>query len=290
MSLQSDIAELKAAENKNAPTYGDGSLGVAQKGALNAAPYTTPSGAIAVPANPYSRIAGPEGVAYGFQGGHAHDGNEVLKMRSDAQTARNVARVNMAYGYLPSMRGNNVFAAAEGSNALIHGEIEHTAGLARDAGAATNVAGAEAGARDASFQSANTDTVGSSVALKNKQRVLGTFLGGRAGVAQATGAMRTTATNAIEQERLGTIDNVRGQSGINLGERIADLSTIRQFGEAQHQVVPQAIGQGIGDLGQLYTTQVLYDQMNRSSPTTKLPSLSGGTTKASGGYTTPRAN
>lgn len=282
MSIATDAGQLREANAASRATY-DPRLGVAQSGST---PYATPSGQVAVPANGFSRIAGPEGVAYGFQGGHARNASEVLKMRNDARTSRNVARVNMAYGHLPSMRDNNVYATALGNNALIHGEIEHSAGLTRDATSAANVGDSEANARAASFRASESGTAGSSTDIKNRRRVLGSFLGGRATTAAATGGLRRSATNAIEQERLGTIDNVKGKSGINLGERIADLSTIRQLGEAQKQVIPSAIGQGIGDMGQLYANSMLYGQVNRGLPSNaSLPSLSGGTTKASGGFT-----
>ncbi len=229
-----------------------------------------------------SRKAGEEGMAYGYKpGSHTMEsGSAWAVAQQGAKEARNAGRVNMAYGYLPAMRDSNPYSIALNNNALIRGEIDHTAGLARDASATSNTASAEANAREASMRAAASGTVGSSMDVSNKQRVLGSYLAGRGATASATAGARMGATQGIERERLGALAAVKGRSSIDLGARVADLSTIRQLGEAQQQVVPGAIGGAISGLGDMYANNMLYATYARGGT---LPSL-GGSSKSTGGF------
>lgn len=235
-------------------------------------------------------MAGEEGLAYGYKPAAQvrKNGEMWAAAKQGAQEARNEGRVNMAYGYLPAMRNSNPYSIALNNNALITGEIGHTAGLARDAAAESNTANAEVGAREAAMNAAQMGTVGSSMNRSAKQNVLGSFLAGRGATAAAAQGSRLAAAQGLEQERLGAIQAVRGRGAINLGQRVADISGIRQLGQAQQQVVPGAIGGAISGLGDTYANNALYatyarGQAGGSNGGGGMPSLSGGS-NPSGGF------
>jgi hypothetical protein len=234
-----------------------------------------------------SKMGGEEAFAYGYKPEGNVKANSAVwaAAQQQAKTKRNEARVNMAYGYLPSMRNTNPYSIALNNNALIHGEVEHTTDLVRDASAADNTASAEANARAAAMRASASGTVGSSMDRSNKQRVLGSFLAGRGATASNAMGARVGATQGLERERLGALAAVKGRGSIDLGQRVADLSTIRQLGEAQGQVIPGAIGGAISGLGDMYANNQLYATYARGAGSSgSMPSLSGGSSRTTGGF------
>lgn len=202
---------------------------------------------------------------------------------------RSQANINSAYGYLPAM---SQFTDAQSAGALtnranINNAIEQNVGLTRNSASATNIAGAEGAARQASFRAAGTGLTGSSVDTASKRRVLGGYLQGRAGVAQSAMGARMTGRNALEQQRLGLLGGLNQNTPTDYAGHAANLDLVGQLGQAQRQVYPQAIGQGIGELGNALSTGILYqNQGMQGLRSFGLPTLSGGTKKSSGGLAT----
>lgn len=234
-------------------------------------------------------IGGEEAAAYGYKPGTNVRENRarLLAETNEAKLQHQIGQANIAYGYLPTMsaaRGGNVFNKALANKTVINGAIENNVGLARDASAASNTSSAEEAARQASINAAGTGMTGSSTDLSAKRRLLGAYLGGRAQTASIAGAARMAGTSAMEGERLGVIDRLKGRQSNSFDEQVANMDVLGSLREARRNILPDAIGQGIETAGANYRTGMLYNQMNTGGGA-RLPSLSGGTRRASGGFT-----
>lgn len=209
---------------------------------------------------------------------------KLLISNMNNRVQRTKANINLGYGIAPPIAAKADLDTAHRNQALIDNSVERNTGLVRDSAAANNIAGAEGAAREASFSAASSGLGGSSPALSAKRRVLGGYLQGRAGVASSAMGMRVQGRNALEQERLGLLGKVNGQTETDYAGHIANLDLVSNLRQASQQVVPNTVGQGIGDLGSILSSGILYRAQGMQGLNSfALPSLSGGRQKPTGG-------
>ncbi len=236
-------------------------------------------------------VLGAEYVHHGQRSAHkAASAQRIQEQNQQKQLndrmLRSQANINSAYGYLPEMSKftDAQTAGALANRAKIDTEVERSVGLTRDAGSAANIANSEASARMGAFRAAGSGLTGGSVDKANKRRTLGGYLQGRANVAQSAMGMRQAGRGALEQQRLGLLGGLDKNTQTDYAGHAANLGLIHSLGQAQKQVYPQMIGQAIGDAGGVVGTGVLYQNQGMQGLNAfKLPTLSGGTKKTSGG-------
>lgn len=220
--------------------------------------------------------------------------------RTEARLAATRANVNLAFGELPTLdqfggdssrllaaQRSDAFGRALDNRAKIDGAIENNTALARDAAGAMNVAGAQAGALAVRRRAAATGMTGGSTDLAGRKRVLGGYLTGRGNVAGAALSARTAGRNALEGERNALLGRVNRNTATDVDASVDRMNLVNQIGQAYRGIVPQAIGQEIGKAGTTVANSKLYHEQGMMGyEAFKLPSLSTGTRKTSGGLAT----
>jgi hypothetical protein len=125
---------------------------------------------------------------------------------------------------------------------------------------------------------------GGSVDKAGRKRVLGGYLAGRGNVAGAALGARMAGRNAVEGERNALLARVNRDTATDVDASVGRMNLVNQIGQAYRGIVPQAIGQVIGDAGTTVANSKLYHEQGMMGyEAFKLPSLSGGTRKTSGG-------
>lgn len=200
------------------------------------------------------------GGAQGFLGGSNKKKAAKALARQQAaikaeQTRRdtNVGTVRDLYGVLPaSGEKYRTMGATLQNRGLISGNIEDQASAVRAAGQTglADSAQSAAAARRASVGSRGL--LGSSLDAASKQQLLGSYLGGKAGIVGAAEDVRTSGWNAIDSERLG-LESVMRQ-GADMTGVLGGMSKANTLSQAKATIPYQAFGNLVSDAMDFATT------------------------------------
>jgi hypothetical protein len=165
----------------------------------------------------------------------------------------NVGQVRDLYGALPtSGEKYRTMGKTLQNRGLISGAIEDQASAVRAAGQTGLVDAAQAAGAARRGSVGARGLLGSSLDAASKQQLLGSYLGGKAGVVGAAEDVRQSGWGAVEAERQG-LEGVMRQ-GADMSGVLGGMARASAINQAKTAIPYQAFGQLLGDAMDFTTT------------------------------------
>lgn len=159
---------------------------------------------------------------------------------------KNVGKVRDIYGALPTQgeKYRDVGKALENQSS-ISGAIGEQASAVRSAGQTNLTNSAQAAGASLRGSMASRGLLGSSLDDSNRQRLLGSYLGGKANLATGVADVRQGARDSLKQEQLG-LEGAMLQGG-DISGQISGMARVGAVNQARSALPYRAMGSLMGD-------------------------------------------